>query len=94
MLCSQDVRNRLNFKRDKFNKTNGYMLQEKLWVETKSDKNKWADGDFKRIRAYKAPGQEMRFKRRHLGRKRNREQVSFLCRYILTKKNGTRVPLK
>ena len=80
--------------RDRVNGTNGYMLSQKLWVETKSDKNRWAEGDFKRVRAYRAPGQELRFKRVNHARRRNREQVSFLCRYVLTNKNGTRVPLK
>lgn len=76
------------------NKGKAYMLPDRLWKEASGDKMKVATSDFKRMRGYLAPAQELRFKKSANVRKRNRSQVSFLCRYILTKKNGTRVNLE
>lgn len=76
------------------NKGKAYMIPERLWKEAKAEKRKFAASDFKRMREFDTPGQELRFKKSRNVRKRNRSQVSFLCRYVLSQKNGTRVNLE
>jgi hypothetical protein len=54
------------------NKGSIYTLQNQLWKETRSEKNAWATGDFKRLRMRKAPGQEKRFTKKENNRIRSR----------------------
>jgi hypothetical protein len=75
------------------NKGGVYNLSERLWKESRSEKNTWATGDFKRLRMRRAPGQEKRFTKKDNNRIRNRSQVSFFCRYVLNQK-GIEIPLK
>ena len=67
---------------------------DKLYLETRRDKTNEARGKFKRMRMRMRPAQEKRFWKSAAERKRNRADVSFLCRYILNTKSGNKVDLK
>ena len=70
------------------------MLQDRLWNETRIEKHKFVFSDFHRFRGIQKPGFERNWKRSQRVRRNNRRQVSFLCRYVMTNKHGTRVDLE